>query len=276
MTTAKTIDARVRTNDGHAIPWLGLGVWQTHKGAETFDAVRDALAAGYRHIDTARAYGNEADVGRAVRASGIPRSEIYVTTKLWNADQGYEQAKRAFDRSLASLGLDYVDLFLLHWPERARHDSWRALIELRESGKARSIGVSNFTIDHLEKLRRASDVVPAINQVELHPFLTQPALREHCAKHGIVIEAYSPLAHGQRLDHPAITRLAKKLGKTPAQIMIRWALDHDLVVLPKSSKKARILENAAVFDFALSPEDLRALDALDENLRTCWDPTGVP
>lgn len=272
----KTIESRIRLNDGHEIPYLGLGVWQTRKGSETYDAVRDALAAGYRHIDTAKAYGNEADVGRAVRDSGVPREQIYVTTKLWNADQGYEQAKRAFDKSLSTLGLDYIDLYLIHWPESVRHESWRALVELRASGKTKSIGVSNFTVTHLEKLRRASDVVPAINQVEMHPFLTQPALREYCKTHGIVIEAYSPLAHGQRLDHPAIVRLAKKIGKTPAQVMIRWALEHDLVVLPKSSNKKRILENAAVFDFEISAEDMRALDALDEDLRTCWDPTNVP
>jgi diketogulonate reductase-like aldo/keto reductase len=280
MSATKTLQSKAKLLErfypGVEIPWLGLGVWQTAKGGATYDAVRAAIDAGYRHIDTAKIYGNEADVGRAVRDSGVPRGEIFVTTKLWNADHGYDQAKRACDKSLAALELDYVDLYLIHWPEPRRIESWRALVELREAGKCRAIGVSNFTIVHLEQLLMESDVVPAINQVELHPFLYQRELIAYCASKGIHVEAYSPLAHGERLAHHEVARIAKKLAVRPAQILIRWALEHDLIVIPKSSKKARIIENSQVFDFAIAPDDVRALDALDEGLRTCWDPSSVP
>jgi diketogulonate reductase-like aldo/keto reductase len=268
------LKSTVTLNDGVAIPWLGLGVWQAAPG-EAYRAVRAAIEIGYRHIDTAKAYGNEADVGRAVRESGVPRDRIFVTTKLWNADHGYEQAKRACETSLRSLGLDYVDLYLIHWPEQKRRDSWRALVELREAKKCRSIGVSNFTVRHLDELARESDVVPAVNQVELHPFLTQNALRERCAKAGIRVEAYSPLTRGKRLGDKTVVAMAKKYEKTPAQILVRWAIEHGVVVIPKSVHEARIRENAGVFDFSIAADDLAKLDALDEDLRTCWDPTDV-
>jgi diketogulonate reductase-like aldo/keto reductase len=268
------LKSTAKLNDGVEIPWLGLGVWQAPRG-EAYQAVRDAIAFGYRHIDTAKAYGNEADVGRAVRESGVPREEIFVTTKLWNADNGYEQAKRACDTSLRALGLDYVDLYLIHWPDEKRHDSWRALVELRDAKKCRSIGVSNFTARHLDGLAKVSDVVPSVNQIELHPFLYQRALLDRCAAAKIQVEAYSPLTRGQRLGHPAIVALAKRLGKTPAQILVRWAIEHRIVVIPKSVHRARIEENASVFDFSIAPDDLAKLDALDEGLRTCWDPSEV-
>ncbi len=259
---------------GVEIPWLGLGVWQSPRGV-AYRAVLDAIELGYRHIDTAKIYGNEADVGRAVRESGVPRDQIFVTTKLWNADHGYEQAKRACAKSLTTLGLDYVDLYLIHWPEKARSESWRALVELKREGKCRAIGVSNFTIAHLDDLARSSDEAPAVNQVELHPFLFQKALLDRCVKAKIQLEAYSPLTRGQRLTHPTIVAIAKKLGRTPAQLLVRWAIEHEVVVIPKSVHRARIEENANVFDFAIPPEELAELDALDEGLRTCWDPSDV-
>jgi diketogulonate reductase-like aldo/keto reductase len=268
------IASTVTLNDGVAIPWLGLGVWQAER-SEAYRAVRDAIAIGYRHIDTAKAYGNEDDVGRAVRDSGVPRERIFVTTKLWNADHGYDKAKRACDASLGALGLDYVDLYLLHWPEKKRTESWRALVELKAAGKCRSIGVSNFTIGHLDELAKNSDVAPSVNQVELHPFLYQRALVDRCERAGIRVEAYSPLTRGKRLKHPTLVAIAKKLGKTPAQILVRWAIEHEIVVIPKSVHKERIAENAGVFDFAIPKEDLAILDSLDEGLRTCWDPTDV-
>jgi len=254
--------SRVKLDDGNAIPWLGLGVWQASP-RETYAAVRKAIEIGYHHIDTAMIYGNEADVGRAVRESGVPREQLFVTTKLWNSDHGYEQAKRALDTSLKTLGLDYVDLYLIHWPEQKRLASWRALIDARASGKCRSIGVSNFTVAHLDELAKKSDVVPAVNQVEMHPFLFQRDLVARCERAKIRVEAYSPLTRGRRLDHPTIAAVAKKLGRTPAQILIRWGIQHGFVVLPKSVHEARIRENANVFDFEIPADEMTRLDALD-------------
>ena len=262
-------------NDGVKMPWLGLGVWQSGRGGETYDAVRAALEIGYRHVDTAKIYGNEADVGRAVRESGLPRGEVFVTTKLWNADHGYDKALRAFDTSLKTLGLEQIDLYLIHWPEARRKESWKALSKLKADGKARAIGVSNFTIAHLEELLAEGGVVPAVNQVEMHPFLWQKDLVSFCEKHRIQVEAYSPLARGARMNDKTIVAVAKKLGRTPAQVMIRWALQHRMVVIPKSVHRERIEENARVFDFAIDEGDMAKLDRLNEDLRTCWDPTDV-
>ncbi len=272
----KTLASKVKLNAGVEIPWLGLGVWQSGKGSETYDAVRAALDAGYRHIDTAKIYGNERDVGRAVKDSGIERDEIFVTTKLWNADQGYDAAMRACTRSLEALGVAYVDLYLIHWPQPERHESWRALVALQREGKCRAIGVSNFTITHLRQLMDTSPVIPAVNQVELHPFLYQKELLEFCAAQHVQLEAYSPLTHGKRLDHPVVVGIAAKHRRSPAQVLIRWCLEHDVVVIPKSVKAERIVENSRVFDFALDADDMGALDGLDEGLRTCWDPSDVP
>ncbi len=266
-----TIDSTIALNDGHAMPRLGLGVWQISSGKSCEAAVRGALEVGYRHIDTASFYGNEESVGKAIRASGIPREEIYVTTKLWNSDHG--KVEQAFERSLGKLGMDHVDLYLIHYPVAERLRSWRVLEGLRAQGKARSIGVSNFTIRHLTELLANSETVPAANQVELHPYLYQRELLEFCREKNIVIQAYSPLTHGERLNDPKLVAMAKKYSRSPAQILIRWALQHDVVVLPKSANRQRIAEDAAVFDFTISPEDMRTLDGFDENLRTCWDPT---
>ncbi len=225
--------------------------------------MRAALDCGYRLIDTAKIYGNERDVGIAVRESGVPRKEVVVTTKLWNSDQGYESAIHACQQSLRELNLDYVDLYLIHWPASSRRgESWRALVELRKEGLCRSIGVSNYMIPHLRELLAESEVVPAVNQVEFHPFLFQKDLLEFCRARGILIEAYSPLTRGQRLNDPRFVAIASRYGRSPAQILLRWALEHGVVPIPKSSRPERIRENAAVFDFSLAPADMKALDAL--------------
>ena len=294
-----TIDTKIELNDGHAIPQLGFGVWQMRMGKACEAAVLAALEAGYRHIDTASAYGNEESVGAAIAKGGIRRENIFVTTKLWNSDHGNPQ--RALDASLRKLKLDYVDLYLIHYPVRERRQSWRALEALADAGKARSIGVSNFTVRHLRELLAGTKTVPSVNQVEFHPYLYQRELLAFCHTNRIVVEAYSPLTHGERLKDPQLVAIANKYApgsaqpaggrsplphadkpsrhpasKSPAQILIRWALQHQLVVIPKSSNRQRIFENADVFDFEISPEDMRLLDSFNENLRTCWDPTNAP
>lgn len=265
--------ATLPLHSGGAIPIIGLGVWQTPSGEVTRAAVRAALRAGYRHVDTARIYGNEADVGTAIRESDVPRADVFVTTKLWNADQGFDTALRAFDASQKRLGVDYVDLYLIHWPVPAkRRDSWRALERLKAEGRARAIGVSNFMVPHLEELFASANERPAVNQIEIHPFLQHREVRALCAAQGIVVEAYSPLANGRRLDDKNVVAIAKRIGKSPAQVLIRWSIQHGLVVLPKSARERRIVENAAVFDFALDEEAMRTLDGLEAGDATGWDP----
>ena len=265
---------------GVRIPVIGFGVYQSPPGEPTRSAVRHALATGYRHLDTARIYDNEADVGAAIRESGVPREEIFVTTKLWNAEHGFDRAQRACEASLKRLRLDYVDLYLVHWPVAGRrNETWRAMLALRDDGKARAVGVSNFTARHLAELDgegRGDADRPAVNQIELHPFLRPREILDACDARGIVVEAYSPLTRGEKLRDPRIAAIAKAVDKTPAQVLIRWSLQHAWVPLPKSVKPARIEENAAVFDFELSDDQMHALDALDENLHTCWDPTDAP
>lgn len=263
--------------NGSVIPRIGLGVFQAKRGRETQRAVREALRVGYRHVDTAQLYGNEADVGTAVRDSGIPRSDVFVTTKLWNDDQGYDAALRAFDGSVERLGLEYIDLYLLHWPVAGKRlDSWRALEHLLAGGRVRAIGVSNFMPHHLHELLDHAQVVPAVNQIELSPFLQQRDVRSLCAQHGIVVEAYSPLTKGVRLTHPVVANVAGRLQRSAAQVLIRWGLQHGLVVLPKSTNPARIAENAAVFDFQIPADMMAELDALEEGLVTGWDPRRMP
>jgi len=258
---------------GARIPQVGLGVWQTPSGATTRQAVAAALDVGYRHIDTARIYGNEVDVGVAIRESAVAREAVFVTTKLWNADQGYDRALNAFDEGLQRLGLDYVDLYLIHWPVAGKRlDSWRALERLHAEGRARSIGVSNFLVPHLEELLAGARQVPAVNQIELTPFLQRRETRALCARHGIVVEAYSPLTHGRRLDHPVVKDVARRVGRSVAQVLLRWGLQQGLVVLPKSTKPARIAENGALYDFTLDERAMKELDALEEGLVTGWDP----
>jgi len=271
------IQSTVKLNNDVRMPILGLGVYQSPPGRVTRDAVNFALRVGYRHVDTARIYGNEADVGEAVRESGVPRGDLFVTTKLWNSDQGYDSTLRACESSLKRLGLDYLDLYLVHFPvPDVRKESWRAMETLLEKGRCRAIGVSNFTIRHLEELIEESHVIPSVNQVEFHPFLYQKELLKYCQNRGIQVEAYSPLARGERLKHPRIISLATKYSKTPAQLMIRWGIQHGLVVIPKSTTEERIRENSQVFDFDISDDDMRSLDSLNEDLRLNWDPTNVP
>jgi diketogulonate reductase-like aldo/keto reductase len=270
------IQSTVKLNNNVQMPVLGLGVYQTPPGRVTQDAVKFALKVGYRHVDTARIYGNEADVGQAVHRSGITREDLFVTTKLWNSDQGYDSTLRACEASLKRLGLDYLDLYLIHFPvPETRKESWKAMKMLLGKGKCRAIGVSNFTIPHLEELLEEHEVTPAVNQVEFHPFLYQKELLEYCQRKGIHVEAYSPLARGERFKHPRITALATKYSKTPAQLMMRWGLQHGLVVIPKSTREERIRENSQVFDFEISADDMRSLDSLNEDLRLNWDPTEI-
>ncbi|HEV3045763.1 MAG TPA: aldo/keto reductase [Solirubrobacteraceae bacterium] len=264
----------ISLGEGVEIPQLGFGVFQVPP-ADTAAAVERALAAGYRHIDTAAAYRNERGVGEAVRASGLERDAVFVTTKCWNDDQGYEQAKAALAASLERLGVERVDLYLIHWPVPAHDryaDTWRAFVELHEQGLARAIGVSNFKPAHLRRAIEETGVTPAINQVELHPYLQQPELREEHRRLGIVTEAWSPLAQGAVLDDPTIVRIAAEHGRTPGQVVIRWHLQLGNVVIPKSVTPARILENIDVFGFELSDEDMRAIAGLDRGERTGPDP----
>ncbi|MBV7544084.1 aldo/keto reductase [Acidovorax sp. sic0104] len=256
----------IQFHDGRSIPQLGLGVWQT-PADETAQAVKAALAAGYRHVDTAAIYGNEAGVGEGLRASGVPREDVFVTTKLWNAEQGFDSTLRAFDASMKLLGLQELDLYLIHWPCPARGlfvDTWRAFVRLQGEGRVRSIGVSNFEPEHLERLVQETGVKPVLNQVELHPRFQQQVLRSYHAAHGIATQAWSPLGQGQLLSDPAIAALANKHGKTPAQVIVRWHIDMGHVVIPKSVQAGRIAENADVFDFALDADDLAALARLDQ------------
>ncbi len=269
-TMAPSTVPTVTLNNGVEIPQLGFGVFQVPYD-ETAAAVTAALETGYRSIDTAAVYGNETGVGRALAASGLPRDELFVTTKLWNADQGYDATLRAFDASLAKLGLDHVDLYLIHWPTPARdlyRESWRALERLAGEGRVRAAGVSNFQPGHLRRLTEDATLTPAVNQIELHPGLQQAELRAFHAEHGIVTEAWSPLAQGAVLGERAITDLAARHGKSPAQIVLRWHLQLGNVVIPKSVTPARIRENFDVFDFALTDEEMRTVSALDRGMRT--------
>jgi len=271
------IDTKVKLNNGVEMPIFGLGVYQARRGRKTQEAVLVALKAGYRLIDTASMYENEEDVGEALRKSGIPREEVCITTKLWNSDHGYDKALTAFETSRKKLGLSYIDLYLIHWPvEGLRNESWKALETLQKSGKCRAIGVSNYMIWHLEELLNNSSTIPAVNQVEFSPYLYQKDLLEFCRNHDIQLEAYSPLTKGYKLNDPKLVDVASKYSKSPAQILIRWVLQREIVVIPKSSRKDRIVENAYVFDFTISPEDMSLLDSFNQDLRTSWDPSTAP
>jgi diketogulonate reductase-like aldo/keto reductase len=252
-------------------------MWQLRDGEECEAAVGFALEAGYRHFDCAQDYGNEASLGRAIRRSGIERERLFLTTKIWNDNYGWDVLIPSFEESLERLQTDYVDLLLLHFPvTERRRPAWRRMEHVFDSGAARAIGVSNYTVRHLEELLAECDVKPVVDQVELHVFLQQRELRDYCARNDILVAAYSPLAHGYGHDDPVLERLARKHGKAPAQIMIRWCLEQGLVALPKSVRRERIGANFDVFDLALTEEDLEELAALDRGVVTCWDPTHVP
>ncbi len=262
-------------NNGVEMPQLGFGVWQV-PDAEAEKAVATALEAGYRSIDTAAIYGNEEGTGKAVAASGIAREKLFVTTKLWNADQGYDATLRAFDASLDKLGLDYLDLYLIHWPLPSKDsyvDTYKALEKIYADGRAKAIGVSNFLPEHLERLLGETSIIPAVNQIELHPHLQQRAAREFHAEQGIATEAWSPLGQGKGLlEVPAIVAIAQKHGRTPAQVVLRWHVQLGNVVIPKSVTPSRIVENIDVFDFELDIEDIAAISALNEDRRLGPDP----
>lgn len=262
-------------NDGVKMPWLGLGVWKTKEGKEVIQSVKSAIAAGYRSIDTAAIYGNEEGVGQAIRESGVSRDELFITTKVWNDDQGYEKTLQAFETSRKKLGLDIVDLYLVHWPGKDKYlDTWKALIHLQKEGLVRSIGVSNFQIRHLQHIIEETGVVPVVNQVELHPLLSQKELLGYARENRIVLEAWSPLMQGN-LDQPVLAQIAEKYGKTTAQVILRWDIQNGVIVIPKSIKEHRIRENAGIFDFELSAEDMAAIDGLNQNKRFGSNPDEV-
>lgn len=257
-----------------AMPRLGFGVFRA--GPATQSAVMTALQVGYRHVDTARVYKNEADVGDAIRRSGVPRDQLFVTTKLWNEHHGYDETRRACDESLRLLGLDRLDLYLIHWPAVGkRAETWRAMEAILADGKARAIGVSNYMVHHLQELEATAKVLPAVNQIELHPFLQQRDVVAHCEALGIVVSAYSPLTKGKRLGDPALVAIAREVGRTPAQVLIRWCLQHGWPTMPKSVTPERIVENLGARDIALSDDVMRRLDALEDGTRCAWDPSTV-
>jgi 2,5-diketo-D-gluconate reductase A len=266
----------ITLNDGHPIPQLGFGVFQI-KPRDTAEATTRALETGYRHIDTAEMYGNEKEVGQAVARSGLDRSEVFVTSKLNNGFHRPDDARAAFDRTLRELAFDYVDLFLIHWPLPTLYDgdfvsTWQTLIEFHRDGRARSIGLSNFQPHHIDRLLAETDVVPAVNQIEVHPYLTQDNVRDFCVQYQIVTEAWSPIAQGKVLDDPVIGAVAGRVGRTPAQVVLRWHIQRGDVVFPKSMTPARIKENFELFDFELSGEDMAAITGLNRNERTGPDP----
>jgi 2,5-diketo-D-gluconate reductase A len=271
---ASSLSPSVPLNDGNSIPAVGFGVFKI-PAADAEQAVSTALQAGYRHIDTAAIYGNERETGRAVAESGVPREELYLVTKLWNADQGYDSTLRAFDASMDRLGIDYLDLYLVHWPAPALNkfvDTFKAFAYLRDQGRIRSIGVSNFEPEHLDILVDATGIVPAVNQVELHPRLPQTKLREVHAGLGIATEAWGPLGQGSLLTDPTVTAVAERYGRTPAQVLVRWHIQLGNIVIPKSVNPKRIASNLDVFDFELSDDDMASISSLDDGNRLGPDP----
>lgn len=275
MTTTASVPD-ILLNNGKTIPQFGFGVFQIER-SDTAQAVTRALDAGYRHIDTAQMYGNEREVGEAVEAYDIARDDVFITSKLSNGFHRPDDAKRAFDETLAKLGTDHVDLFLIHWPLPTRYDgdfvsTWKTFEEFYRAGRARSIGVSNFQPSHLGRLAAECEVVPAVNQIEVHPYLTQDEVRRYCADHQIAVEAWSPIAQGKVLDDPIIASIAEKYGKTPAQVVLRWHVERGDIVFPKSTTPERIVENIAIFDFELDGEDVTTISSVNKDERTGPDP----
>ena len=276
MFSALNISSRITLHDGNSMPLFGLGVWAAQSGKETYDAVFSALKTGYRHIDTAEMYGNEKDVGNAVIDSGLNRDEVFVTTKLWDSGLGYDHALKAFDVSLQKMNLDYVDLYLIHWPEKGSQlKIWRALERIKKEGRSRSIGVSNFAPRHLKELLVEGSEHPVVNQIELSPYLQQKTIYSFCREENVHLTGYCPLARGERFADPKLCQLAKETNKSAAQVMIRWALQRGHTVIPKSVSPVRIKENANVFDFNLNNEQMKILNGLEEGLRFCPDPAVI-
>ena len=272
MNNKLNLNTKMTLSNGVQIPILGLGTWKIDD-SKVEEVILSALNIGYRHIDTAATYQNEIGVGKALVKSSVVRGDVFITTKLWNTDHGYNKAIAACDKSLQNLGLTYVDLYLIHWPVAGLFiETWAAMEELLASGKCHAIGVSNFTISHLESLMKESTTVPAVNQVEFSPYLYQKELLDVCKSKGIQMEAYSPLTRGNKLANPTLTEIAKRYGKSTAQILIRWSLQTGLVVIPKASSPVHLRENADVFGFEISADDMQILNSFNEDLHICWNP----
>lgn len=269
----KNVQDTTTLYNGVKMPWLGFGVFKVKDGEEVVEAVKTAIQAGYRSIDTAKAYNNETGVAQGIRESGVAREDLFITTKVWNSDQGYESTLAAFEASMERLELEYLDLYLIHWPVKGKYkDTWRALEKLHREGRIRAIGVSNFQLHHLEDLMTDATIKPAVNQVELHPLLIQSELRDYCSKHQIQIEAWSPLGQGNLLEHPLLQDIAAKYGKSPAQVILRWDLQNGIVTIPKSVTPQRIRENADLYDFELTSDEIEQINGLNENKRFGSDP----
>lgn len=273
ITMINNLQDTVTLNNGVKMPGFGLGVFKVEDGDTVINAVKDALAVGYRLIDTAAVYENEEGVGKAIKDSGIARDEIFVTSKVWNDQQGYESTLQAFDESLEKLGLDYLDLYLIHWPVSGKYkDTWRALEKLYRDKKVRAIGVSNFHVHHLEELRKDAEVKPVVNQIEFHPHLTQRDVLAYCKEHDIQMQAWSPLKKGRIFDEPLLVQIAEKYGKTVPQVLLRWDLDQAVMTIPKSINKKRMIENADIFDFKLTAEEVEQIAEMNINERTGSNP----
>jgi len=267
------LQSTVTLHNGVKMPRFGLGVFKVQEGQEVIDSVKAAIKNGYISIDTAAVYGNEEGVGQAIQESGANREKLFITTKVWNADQGYDSTLAAFETSLKKLGLDYIDLYLIHWPVKGKYkETWKALEKLYKDGKVKAIGVSNFHIHHLEDLLEDAEIAPMVNQIELHPLLSQKEIRNYCKEKNIVVEAWSPLAQGQLLDNEVLAEIAATHNKSVAQIILRWDIQNDIVTIPKSIKESRIIENASIFDFELSIEEIEKINALNKNERVGPDP----
>jgi methylglyoxal/glyoxal reductase len=273
----ENLQSTTTLHNGVKMPWFGLGVFKVEEGPELVNAVKTAIQHGYRSIDTAAIYQNEEGVGEGIReglkGAGISREDLFVTSKVWNSDLGYESAIAAFETSLEKLGLDYLDLYLIHWPVEGKYkDAWRALETLYKEGKIKAIGVSNFQIHHLEDLMKNAEIKPMVNQVECHPRLTQKELKDYCKENGIQLEAWSPLMQGEILDNQDLQEIATKHNKTVAQVILRWDLQNQIVTIPKSTKEHRIKENADIFDFTLTDDEMERIDGLNQNHRVGPDP----
>jgi methylglyoxal/glyoxal reductase len=263
----------ITLHNGVEMPRVGFGVWKVKEGNEVISSVKHAIKAGYRSIDTAAVYQNEEGVGKAIKEAGVPRESLFITSKVWNSDQGYESTLNAFETSLKKLGMNYLDLFLIHWPVAGKYkETWKAIEQLYKDGKVRAIGVSNFHQHHLEDLLGEAEIIPMVNQIELHPLLSQVELRSYCESKGIRVEAWSPLGNGRILDNEVLKGIAAKYEKSVAQVILRWDVQHNIITIPKSTNESRIKENADIFDFELTTEEMAQIDTINRNERTGADP----